>query len=125
MKNIPDRIRILWIVGTVIALCACFLFARFTFFEAHGNVQWPAVLLVVGLVVLCFASIFNCKKVMMLTVLGYIGGFAAGILFGVDGVDPGGGATNNWWMIWTISFIVLIIIGAMWDIICRRKNKHL
>ena len=122
MENITKRTRVFWTAGAVIALCICFVIARFAFFEAHGNTQWSVILLVAGLVVLCAAAIFYCKKVMIFTVIGYIGGFAAGILFSVDGVDPGGGTTNNWWQIWTILFIVSIIIGAAWDIACRRRK---
>ena len=36
---------------------------------------------------------------MICTVIGYMVGFALGLTFGVEGVDPGGGATNNWWQI--------------------------
>jgi len=117
------RKRILWAVGTVIALCLCFILCRFTFIESHGSYQYPVVLLVVGIVTVIIAAIFDGRKVMISTVAGYIGGFALGILFSVDGVNQGGGATNNWWVIWTVSFFVLIVIGIVWEIVSNRCMK--
>jgi hypothetical protein len=115
--------RIFWAVGTVIALCLCFFLCRFTFLESHGSYQYPVVLLVVGIVAVIIAAIFDWRKVMISTVVGYIGGFALGILFSVDGVDQGGGVTNNWWAIWTVSFLVLIIAGIVWEIVSNRYTK--
>ncbi|MCL2662276.1 MAG: hypothetical protein FWE83_02975 [Oscillospiraceae bacterium] len=111
--------RIFWAVGTVIALCLCFILCRFTFIESHGSYQYPVLLLVVGIVTVILAAIFDGRKVMISTVVGYIGGFALGIIFNVDGVDQGGGATNNWWIIWTISFIALIAAGVIWEVISK------
>ena len=122
MKSIKKQ-RIFWVVGTAIALCLCFLLCRFTFLESHGSYQYPVVLLVVGIVTVIIAAIFYGRKVMISTVVGYIGGFALGIFFGVDGVDQGGVATNNWWVIWTVSFAILILVGIIWEVISRRKKK--
>ena len=119
--NESKRNRLFWIAGAAAALVLCFLLCRYLFFDFHGNKQWPVVLLVAGLITSGVAAIFDGKKLMICTVLGYIAGFAFGIAFGVDGVDQGGGATNNWWIIWTISFVAIIVIGAIWEIISRRR----
>ena len=114
------RKRIFWVVGSVVALCLCFILCRFTFIESHGSYQYPVVLFVVGIVAVIIAAIFDGRKIMINTVVGYVGGFALGIFFGVDGVDQGGGATNNWWVIWTVSFIAIIIAGIIWEIVSKR-----
>ena len=51
-----------------------------------------------------------------------IGGFAAGLIFGVDGVDHGGGATNNWWIIWTVVFLTAIGAGIVLEIANKIKR---
>ena len=120
MKNITIRNRIFWTVGTVTALILCFVMCRYIFFELHGNKDWSVVLLIVGIIVSCIAAVFYRRKLIICTVIGYIGGFALGIILGVDGLDQGGGAINNWWIIWTMAFVSLIFAGGIWEIISRR-----
>ena len=117
------RKRIFWAAGTAIALFLCFLLCRFIFIESHGSYQYPVVLFVVGIVAVIIAAIFDGRKIMINTVVGYVGGFALGIFFSVDGVDQGGGTTNNWWVIWTVSFIAIIIAGIIWEIISKSCMK--
>jgi NADH:ubiquinone oxidoreductase subunit 6 (subunit J) len=82
------------------------------------------LLFIIGLVILAISAIKDARKLMACTIFGYIGGFAAGILFSVDGVDEGGGAANNWWQIWAIAYIAIIIVGVLWEILSKRaKNK--
>lgn len=115
--------RIAWAFGTAITLCICFLLCRFVFLDLHGSYQYPAFLFFVGFAAVIIAAFFDGRKIMICTVVGYIGGFALGVIFGVDGVDQGGGATNNWWWIWTVSFIALIFVGILWEIINRYMQK--
>ena len=115
------KARIFWVVGALMALIISFFLSRYTFFTLHGNTQWLIFLFVVSLIVLGIAAVIDSRKIMLSTVIAYIGGFALGLLLGTDGLDPGGGATNNWWQIWTISFLIIIIVGVVWEIISRRK----
>ena len=114
--------RTIWTVGSIIALCVGFYLCRYTFFHLHGNDQWLILLFVIGLVVLTISAIKDYRKIMACTVIAYIGGFTMGQIFSVDEVDPSGGVTNNWWVIWTISFIAIIIIGAIWEATSKRKK---
>jgi len=114
--------RIIWFVGTVTALCVCHLLIRYVFFSFHGNYHYSLLLLLIGLVAVVIASFFDGRKLMICTVIGYIGGFAAGIAFGANGVDPGSGAISNWWIIWTVSFFISIIVGAVWENNSRRES---
>jgi len=70
---------------------------------------------------------------MICTVGAYIIGFMLGILFNIDSLDQGGGRLNNAWIIWTISFVVIIFIGVIWEMVSslmkkrkrhRRRDKH-
>lgn len=124
MKNKALNYKIIWIIGAIAALCACFLLCRYSFFSMHGMKQWPLDLFIVGLIVIVIASVLNSRKVLACTVIGYIGGFALGMIFNTDGVDQGGGATNNAWIIWTLSFIAIIIISVFWELVSRHKKKY-
>jgi len=79
--------RVIWTVGAIVALCICFLLCRFSLFELHGMKQFPTILLIIGLIAIIIAAIFASRKVMICTVVGYIGGFTMGILFNTDGVE--------------------------------------
>jgi len=32
--------------------------------------------------------------------------------------------SNNWWVIWTILFIAIIIVGVIWVVTIRRLKRH-
>ena len=40
----------------------------------------------------------------MMTIVGYIGEFILAMLFNTDGIDQGGGRTNNGWIIWQLRY---------------------
>lgn len=122
--KIKNKNRIIWAVGTFTALCICFLLCRYSFFGLHGMKQFPVIVLIIGLIVLSVVAIFDGRKVMICTVAGYIGGFAKGMLFNTDGVDSGGGRTNNAWQIWLVSFIVIVIAGIIWELVYKRAKRR-
>jgi hypothetical protein len=124
MKKDPVKNRIVWTIAALAALCVCYLLSRYTFFELHGMKQWPLVLFVTGLIVIIVAAFIHGHKLMVCTVVGYIGGFALGMFFNTDGVDYGGGSINNAWWIWTVSFIVFILIGVVFEIVSRHIKKR-
>ena len=119
MKN-----RIIGTVCSVVALCVCFLLCRYSFLGLHGMKQYPVFLLAVGLIALIVAAIFDGRKIMIFTIIGYMGGFVLGMLFNTDGVDQSGARTNNAWWIWTVSFAVIILAGVIWEIVSKRRKRN-
>lgn len=85
--------------------------------------EWPLNLFVFGLIITIIAAVFDGRRVMVCTTVGYIGGFATGMLFGADGADPGGGRTNNAWMIWTVSLLIAILVGIVWELFNKRRKR--
>ena len=122
MNAATAKHRIVWAAGSVVALGTSFLLFRYTFFGLHGMKQWPFILLILGEIVVIISSFFNATGTMIGANVGYIMGFVAGMLFGVDGVDQGGGATNNAWQIWTVVFLICIAIGVVADIIAALRH---
>lgn len=116
--------RAVWAIGAGTALLTGFFVCRYTFFDLHGMKQWPIALLIVGLIIVAVAAIFDARKVMALTAVGYIAGFAMGMLFRVRGVDQGGGSTNNAWVIWTVSLFIAILAGIVWEIVGKYATKR-
>ena len=97
----------------LLALCILvvnFLLCRYVF-TFHKMYQWPVVLLVLGMFVIGLSFLVGGKIVPMASSAGYLIGFIAGAIFQTEGVDAGGGRTNNMWLLWAVVF-VCIILGA-------------
>ncbi|MCL2410448.1 MAG: hypothetical protein FWC97_02280 [Treponema sp.] len=78
---------------------------------------WSFNLLVFGAIIILIASIFFAKKVMICTVIGYVFGFVFALILNTDTFDPNPGIyVNNAWVIWTISYLIFIIAGIIWEI---------
>ncbi len=116
-KNILIHIVSLGILSVGFVLC------RFVFLDLHGMKSWPELLFVVGLVLFAVSFFLKGKVTPFCTALAYSIGYVAGFLFQTDGVDPGGGRTNNLWFIWTGVFLGLTVVGVIADLIAAFKRK--
>lgn len=101
-----------------------YLLCVFYYTALHKSKDWPLVLFLIGMFIIIISSFFYSKKVMISTVIGYSIGFIFSILFNKDGIDPGGGRTNNAWIIWTYTFLIIILIGVVWEIIDKLKRRN-
>lgn len=121
MESIDKKNRYLWGIGLIGCLGLSYWLCRFAFFEMHGMKSWPNTLAMVALIILVIASILGRRILSIAAVVGYMGGFIFAMIFYTDGIDQGGGATNNAWIIWGIVFIVCLLIGLTLDIIYKQK----
>ncbi len=101
-----------------------YLLCRYAFFGLHGMKQWPNVLAIVGLIAIIISMVFRNQIVPLATIVGYMGGFVLAMIFNTDGIDQGGGGTNNAWKIWGIIFILSIVIGIILSFIGKQGNKN-
>ena len=62
---------------------------------------------------LAISFFFKGKITPIFTAVAYTVGFIAGAIFQTDGVDVGGGTTNNLWIIWVIVFVCLTLAGVI------------
>ena len=124
MKKEATSKRLFWTACSIIALSAAFFLCRYVFFELHRMKLWTFILFAAGIIIIIIASIFEGRKLLVLTPIGYIGGFAIGMLFGVDGTDPGGGRTNNSWIIWTVCFLIAVLAGFVWELLNKYMKKR-
>jgi hypothetical protein len=122
-KNVPLKYRFAWAGCSGAALSICYILCRFTFLDMHRMKQWPFALFAFGLLVILVSAKAYSRKVMICTVAGYAIGFAAGMIFNTDRYNEHMARYNNAWIIWSISFISLIIVGVIWEGFCYLK-KH-
>lgn len=104
-------------------LCVGFVLCRFVFVDFHGMYQWSKILFYFGLLVIVASFFFKGKITPLCTSFAYLVGFAWGAILQTDGVDPGGGRTNNLWIIWTVVFICIVIISVLTELIINIKQK--
>ena len=124
MKSMSIKNKILWGISTVGLLTISYWLFRFIFFETHGMKDWPSALAMASLIIIIIATIFGKKIIPILTLVGYIGGFIISMIFNIDSVDPGGGRTNNAWIIWGVVFIISILIGIILNFLYDKKDKN-
>ncbi len=120
MKNKKNIILHLVSLGI---LCAGYVLTRYILFDLHGMKQWPLVLFVCGIVVIGVSFLAKAKQVPVFMALSYIGGFFVGAIFQTDGLDAGGGRTNNLWIIWAVVFVCFTLSAIINELIAARKKK--
>ena len=104
------------IIVHLLSLCVLsigFVLCRYVFFDIHGMKQLPVWLFVVGVVSMAVSFFLEGKTTPICTAAAYIVGFIAGAIFQTNGVDAGGGTTNNLWIIWAVVFVCLMIAGII------------
>lgn len=128
MKKQSKRNRILWGAGTIISLFICYILSRHDVLgQWHNMKDWPIILLAFGFIVVLSAAVLYYRKVMICTSAGYMAGFILAMVFNTDYAGPGDKidtmSYNNGWIIWTISFLAVIFIGTIWELISRYKKR--
>lgn len=93
-----------------------FVLCRYVFFDLHGMKEWPIDLFIAGLAALLVSLFARKQYVPWFTAGGYVLGFLLGVLFHTEGTDPGGGKTDNLWIIWTVVLAVCILAGILYEI---------
>ncbi len=122
MKPKYIKTNILWGIGMIGLLGISYWLCRYSFFELHGMKQWPDLLALLSILIIVITTIRGSRIIPAATVAGYLGGFIFAMIFSIDGVDPGGGRTNNGWIIWGFIFIFSFLIGFILDFISKQKH---
>ena len=118
-----DRNRRAICIISLLVLCAGFVLIRFAMFDIHGMKQWPLVLFVGVLVVIGVSYFAGAGLIPPFTAVSYIMGFTIGKIFQQDGTDPGGGSTNNLWIIWTVIFVCFTLASILTELLAVRKKR--
>ncbi len=117
-----DKNRILQYLIRLLLLGAGFVLCRYVLFSLHGMREWPLLLFMAGAVVLTAAFLLKAKHVPLVTALGYPVAFFLGELLQSNGTDPGGGSTNNLWIIWTVSYLSLVTASVLAELLIKKKK---
>ena len=126
--NKPDKMNQLKsrLICGIVALAAqivIFFGLRSVVWERHMNSTWNFIMFVLACVVLVTATLSSKKILMAFAVMGYPVGFIIGTTFNRDSFDPGGGLLNNWWIVWTVSYLLIVLIGIIVEIVVKNKQR--
>ena len=100
-----------------------FLLCRYVFFDLHGMKDWPGFMLGLEIAVLAVSFLLRGQHLPLISANGYLSGFVAGLVFHSKGFDPGGGRTNNLWLIWLLVWLAVVLIGGAVELFYRRKGE--
>ena len=101
-----------------------FIVIRYALFAMHGMKQLPLVLFLLIVMELIVLSFMRVKIVFLVSAISYPLGFVIGFLFQTNGLDVGGGAINNLWVIWICTVLVMIVVSVIAELINRRKASN-
>lgn len=124
IQNFVQKYRRLLLVHLISlgVLLLGFLLCRYVFFDLHGMKEWPFDLLMFGLVALLLSLLARKQYVPWFIAIGYALGFCMGVLFHTEGTDPGGGKTDNLWVIWTVVFLGCILAGVLFELALKWRR---
>lgn len=125
LKGMEIKGKILWGFSMLVLFGISYWLCRFAFFQMHGMKQWPNLLAVMGITILVVAALFGNRIIPVASIIGYLGGFILAMIFNTDGVDQGGGRTNNAWIIWGTIFIFSILLGFILSCIYKNRPKNI
>lgn len=125
MRNISSN-RIIWAAGALFTLILAYLLCEILLYFLHQQSTWHAFLIFFGTVVIIISAVFNCHKVMIGTVVGYLIGFVLAMLFQTDIViGPDDLMGSNAWIIWTVSYLIIILASIVWEIVTRIMKRKI
>lgn len=106
-------------------LMVTYFIIRFPLFYFHTMKQWPLVLLGAGIIAIAISGFRkNANTVPFFTDIGYAVGFAVGAIFHSNGIDPGGGRTDNLWIIWTAVMGCCITAGIILSAMKTKRSNE-
>lgn len=108
--------------GQLLCLGLSYLLCRFVFFGViHKMKDWPDLLACFGLLILLISYALRLRWTARFATFGYMIGFVVGAVFQTDGIDPGGGAANSLWLLWTSMYLLCMMTGLITDGVIKRR----
>lgn len=84
--------------------------------------NWADFLALNGLIVLLLAIIFKRRFLSVMTIVGYLVGYGLGAISHTTTIDRFG-RHDNWWFIWTYTYLLIMLLGLFLDILAKRRKE--
>jgi hypothetical protein len=113
------------ILTEIAVLIVSYIAVRYLFFNMYGSKDASWLAIMPAFIGMTAAVFFNCSVTGYGTALGYIISFAASQLFRHDYIDPNRGNSrySNYFEIWLLTYICIIAVCLLTDLLQKRKKK--
>lgn len=112
------------ILMPLIVLIFSFIIIRYVLFEIHGMKQFPLILFLCVFIAITVSTLTKLKITSYIFAIAYPIGFIIGLIFQKNGTDLGGGLTNNLWLIWVSSIVIIAIISIIIEFIIKKNSAN-
>lgn len=109
---------VLYVIVVINYICA-----RFIFFNIHGMKDMPNTMALISAALVAFFILSDKIFASIAACIGNTIGFILGYLFNTTTVDYITGNTNNYWLIWIISYAIIVVIGLIIDRMFHVKHR--
>lgn len=101
------------IILLLIIVLINYITTRFIFFNIHGMKDFTDTMSLISACLTCIFVLSNNLISSFCSSIGNIIGFILGYLFNTTTVDFITGNTNNYWLIWLVSYFVIVLISML------------
>ncbi|WP_103981691.1 hypothetical protein [Helcococcus massiliensis] len=99
-----------------------FIIIRYILFDIHGMKQFPMILFLCVFLAITVSTLTKLKITPYIFAIAYPIGFIIGLIFQKNRTDLGGGLTNNLWLIWVSSIVIIAIISIIIEFIIKKNS---
>lgn len=118
MKNRTSISIILFISEIII-----FVITRFIYIDMHKMYDFSEMMALVSGSLACLFILENRLLSATLSVYSNLLGFLIGLVFNHNYMDVNGISLNNMWIIWLISYIIVILLGMVIERLFHVKHR--
>ena len=111
------------IIYLVIVLIT-YILTRFIFFNVHGMKEFPNTMILLSGALTCLFILSNNYVAATCSSLGNLLSFFIGMMFHKSYVDVITGNNDNFWLIWLVSYIIVVILGMVIGKMFHVKHRN-
>lgn len=124
IKAREDKGRMLWMIGCAAAFAASYFVWKVPFAGEYLSDWAIPAFMAEAFIISAFGAFFAKRIAAISSFAGFNMGMIAGMLWGVDSLDPGGGRTTNAWLIFLLVFFGTAAAGVLAEIIAGEVKKR-
>ena len=123
IKARENKVRMLWMIGCAAAFAASYFVWKVPFAGEYLSDWAIPTFMAEAFIISAFGAFFAKRIAAISSFAGFNMGMIAGMLWGVDSLDPGGGRINNAWLIFLLIFFGVTVAGVLAEIIAEEVKK--
>lgn len=123
IKARENKVRMLWMIGCAAAFAVSYFVWKVPFAGEYLSDWAIPAFMAEAFTVSAFGAFFAKRIAAISSFAGFNMGMIAGMLWGVDSFDPGGGRTTNAWLIFLLVFFGVTAAGVLAEIIAGEVKK--